>query len=81
MRATTVSIGTVLPTGTRILRKKPRAVASTSRVALSDSKTKRRSPRSTGSPSFLTHSMMVPSSIVCPILGRITSVTIAYSTF
>ena len=68
--------GALPPAGTRILRRTPAPRASISMLALSVSISASTSPTFTGSPSFLLHLTMVPSSMVGESLARTTFVTV-----
>src|SRR5438093_1416722 len=74
--AITVATGALASAGSRMRRTIPEADASISMFALSVSISKRTSPFSTRSPSFLCHAIRRPSSIVRPSLGRMTRVTL-----
>src|SRR5712692_10184683 len=69
--------GTVVPSGTRILRSVPEAKASRSMTALSVSISASTSPLSTRSPSVLRHFTTTPSSIESVSLGMITRLAMA----
>ena len=72
--------GTWPPSAITILRSTPLPNASTSTLALSVSTSARMSPPLTASPSFLSHLMTLPVSMVSDSLGMITLVIIALHT-
>ena len=74
IRATTVFTATVSPSGTRISARRPATAAGTSVSTLSVAKSKSGSSRSTASPTATRHLVIVPSVMLSPIWGRITSV-------
>src|SRR5438093_3456432 len=76
INAMTVATGALAFSDSRMRRTNPDADASISMFALSVSTSKRTSPFSTRSPSFLCHAIRRPSSIVRPSLGRMTRVTL-----
>jgi hypothetical protein len=65
--ATTVLMGTFEPTGQMIFFKTPGAAAGISVSTLSVEISKRGSSRSTRSPSFFSHFVIVPSNMDSPI--------------
>jgi hypothetical protein len=72
--ATTVLIGTVVPSATMISRRTPAAGAGISASTLSVEISKRGSSRLTASPTFFSQRVSVPSAIDSPICGMITFV-------
>ena len=74
MTATTVLMPTVAPSGTLISLRMPASGEGISASTLSVEISKRGSSFSTRSPGFLSHLVMVPSTIDSPIWGMITSV-------
>ena len=74
MTPTTVLMATVAPASTRISLRMPGAGAGISASTLSVEISKRGSSRSTLSPTFLSHLVMVPSAMDSPIWGMMTSV-------
>src|SRR6266850_6538785 len=76
INAITVATGALASAGNRMRRTTPEADASISMFALSVSTSKRISPFSTRSPSFLCHAISRPSSMVSPSFGRMTFVTL-----
>ncbi len=74
MRATTVLIATVWPSGTLISRSVPATGEGISASTLSVEISKIGSSRLTASPTFFIHLVMVPSAIDSPIWGMMTSV-------
>jgi hypothetical protein len=77
--AITVLTGTVVPGWTTIRRTMPAAGEGTSIVPLSISTISSGSSRATVSPSFLSHSATVPSSMVRPSIGMVTGVAMSLS--
>ena len=73
MKATTVLISTVSPSGKKIASSTPASGAGTSESTLSVEISKRASSRSTLSPGPLSHLVMVPSTMLSPIWGMTTS--------
>jgi hypothetical protein len=74
MTPTTVLIGTVAPGSTRISLSTPEAGAGISASTLSVEISKSGSSRTTRSPTFFIHLVIVPSAIDSPIWGMMTSV-------
>ena len=74
MTPTTVLMGTVWPSPTRISLKIPDAGDGISVSTLSVEISKRGSSLSTRSPTFLCHLVTVPSAMLSPICGMMTSV-------
>jgi hypothetical protein len=74
MTPTTVLMGTVAPGSTRISLRTPEAGAGISASTLSVEISKSGSSRTTRSPTFFIHLVIVPSAIDSPIWGMMTSV-------
>jgi hypothetical protein len=77
MRATTVLIPTVFPSSTRISESTPAAGDGISASTLSVEISNSGSSRFTVSPIFLSHFVTVPSAMLSPIWGMITSTLIS----
>jgi len=71
--------GTLTRGGTTIFRSVPASKLCTSMTDLSVSTVNRISPLATGSPSFLSHSTMALSSVICPNLGMMMGVAMCAS--